>query len=138
MMMTTNFIKVIVPIFLFVCSSELMAQDSDLKASMSRGEELYNDLCITCHMPNGEGVEKVFPPLAKSDFLVNFPKKSIRAVKYGMSGEITVNGQTYSTAMANPGLSDDEVADVMNYINHSWGNTINSLITEEEVSKIEE
>ena len=34
------------------------------------------------------------------------------------------------------GLSDDEVADVMNYITNSWGNKNDKIITEEEVSKI--
>jgi mono/diheme cytochrome c family protein len=34
------------------------------------------------------------------------------------------------------GLSDDEVADVMNYITNSWGNTYEKMVTEEEVSKI--
>lgn len=118
--------------------STLKAQNEDSKSSMARGEELYNDLCITCHMPTGEGVENVYPPLAKSDYLVKFPIKSIRAVKFGMQGEITVNGKTYNMAMTDPGLSDKEVADVMNYVNNSWGNKIESLITEEEVSKIEE
>ena len=34
-------------------------------------------------------------------------------------------------------MGDDEVADVMNYINNSWGNKYGNLITEEEVAKIE-
>jgi mono/diheme cytochrome c family protein len=38
--------------------------------------------------------------------------------------------------MAPMGLSDDEIADVMNYINNSWGNTNNNIVTAEEVSKV--
>ena len=34
------------------------------------------------------------------------------------------------------GLGDDEIADVMNYINHSWENKNGDIVTEEEVSKI--
>ena len=116
---------------------ENRAQNPELKASMERGSELYSDLCITCHLPAGEGVEGIYPPLAKSDFLVKEPIKSIKAVKYGMKGEILVNGTIYNNVMTNPGLTNKEVADVMNFVNHSWGNSIDSLITEEEVSEIE-
>ena len=34
------------------------------------------------------------------------------------------------------GLSDDEVADVMNYVMNSWGNTQDTMVTEDEVSAI--
>ncbi|WP_262490530.1 hypothetical protein [Leeuwenhoekiella marinoflava] len=35
------------------------------------------------------------------------------------------------------GLYDDEVADVMNYILNSWGNTSSKRITEKKVALIE-
>ncbi len=107
-----------------------------LEASIKRGEMVYSDMCITCHMANGEGVPRAFPPLADSDYLRNNQTESIKAVKYGMSGEIIVNGITYNGAMAPLGLSDEEVADVINYINNSWGNTIDNFVTPEKVSKL--
>ncbi len=88
-------------------------------------------------MPNGKGVAKVFPPLADSDYLMNNRVLSIKAIKYGQNGEITVNGETYNTPMAQLGLSNEEIADVMNYITNSWGNKNDTMITPEEVSKIE-
>lgn len=103
----------------------------------SEGKDIYNDFCIQCHMANGKGVPKVFPPLAKSDYLKNYRIESIKAIKYGLSGEITVNGEKYNTAMASQGLTNKEIAAVMNYITNSWGNKNTSLITEEEVSKVE-
>ena len=112
------------------------AQNTDLKASIARGEELYNDLCITCHLANGEGVEGVFPPLKASDYLKNNQDLSIKAVKYGMSGEIIVNDVTYNNVMTSQGLSDKEVADIMNYINNSWGNKFGPEVTIEKVIKI--
>ncbi|NNE31987.1 MAG: cytochrome c [Winogradskyella sp.] len=114
-------------------------QKSDqLKASIKEGKFIYNDLCITCHMGNGEGVQRAFPPVADSDYLKNNQEASILAIKNGMSGEIVVNGITYNSAMAPLGLSNEEVADVMNYINHSWGNDYGDLITPQEVAKITE
>ncbi|MBP0904357.1 cytochrome c [Mariniflexile gromovii] len=103
---------------------------------MERGEEIYTDFCVTCHLPNGKGVEKVYPPLANSDYLLKNREASIKAIKFGMQGEITVNGKKYNTVMAPLGLSDDEVADVMNYINNSWGNKNDKMVTEAEVSKV--
>ena len=116
-----------------------LAQNQDptqLKVSINSGKIVYNDMCITCHMANGEGVPRAFPPLAGSDYLRNNQTESIKAVKYGMSGEIVVNNITYNSAMAPLGLSDKEVADVMNYINNSWGNSIDNFVTTEKVSKL--
>lgn len=107
------------------------------QSSIERGKSVYNDLCITCHMADGKGAEKIFPPLANSDFLKNNQTKSIKAIKYGMSGEITVNGVVYNSVMAPLGLIDEEVADVMNYINNAWGNKIDNWVTPEIVSKID-
>lgn len=117
---------------LFNCNS----QTAELKSSIERGKDIYTDFCVTCHLPNGEGVENVYPPLAQSDYLKDNREASIKGVKYGQKGEIVVNGKTYNSFMAPMGLSDDEVADVMNYITNSWGNQEDKIITEEEVSKI--
>lgn len=118
-------------------SEEKTVQDPLLMESMTRGKIVYTNFCITCHLPNGEGVSKVFPPLAKSDYLMTKRMASISAIKYGQAGEIIVNGQKYNNAMSPLGLEDDEIADVMNYITNSWGNSNSNLITESEVSKIE-
>ena len=78
----------------------------------------------------------VFPPLAKSDYLLTKRIESITAIKKGQKGEITVNGVKYNNMMAPLGLDDEEVADVMNYILNSWGNESKEMVTVEEVSKI--
>lgn len=109
-------------------------QDKELEESISRGADIYSDFCINCHMANGEGVEKTFPPLAKSDFLLNKREESIRGVKYGQQGYILVNGVAYNNIMPPMGLEDEEIADVMNYILNSWGNRSDSIVTPEEVS----
>ncbi|CAN0441405.1 unnamed protein product, partial [Scytosiphon promiscuus] len=101
-------------------------QDKELEESISRGADIYSDFCINCHMANGEGVEKTFPPLAKSDFLLNKREESIRGVKYGQQGYILVNGVAYNNIMPPMGLEDEEIADVMNYSLNAWGNKSNS------------
>jgi mono/diheme cytochrome c family protein len=117
-------------------SFSCFSQNNTLKESMERGNEIYTDFCVSCHLPNGEGVKNVYPPLAKSDYLVKNREASIRGIKFGQQGEITVNGNKYNTPMAALGLSDDEVADVFNYISNSWGNKNSKMLTKAEVSKI--
>lgn len=112
-------------------------QDKALQESIKRGKDVYMDMCATCHLPNGQGVAKVYPPLAKSDYLMKKREASIRAIKYGLRGKIVVNGVEYKGIMASLGLYEDEVADVMNYITNSWGNKNSKMVTEAEVAKIE-
>ncbi|HBI02006.1 MAG TPA: cytochrome c [Flavobacterium sp.] len=109
--------------------------NDELVKSISRGKEVYADFCMQCHLGNGKGSETV-PPLAASDWLVNKRKESIHAVKYGQSGPIKVNGKSYNGRMSPMGLSDDEVADVMNYIMNSWGNKQSKMVTVSEVKAV--
>ncbi len=122
---------------LTACNSQDKKSNSKVSNSIKEGALVYQDFCISCHMATGKGVPKVFPPLANSDYLKNKREASIRAIKYGQKGEIVVNGETYKGVMAPLGLSDEEVANVMNYISNTWGNKNEMLITSEEVSKIQ-
>lgn len=129
-----SFLLIIVVSFLFIYTSH--SQSDSLESSMNRGKEIYSDFCMSCHMPLGEGVKRIYPPLAKSDFLMKKRESSIKAIKFGLQGEITVNGMKYNSIMAPLGLSNKEVADVMNFITNSWGNKNDKMVTEAEVSKI--
>jgi mono/diheme cytochrome c family protein len=108
-------------------------QKFDLKASIARGKEVYIAQCMSCHLEQGEGIEGVYPPLAKSDYLMEDKKRSIDNVIHGVTGEIKVNGKTYNTDMTAFDLPDQDVSDVVNYIRNSWGNK-SSAVTPEEVS----
>lgn len=110
------------------CSAAFPSQDDALAKSMERGKTIYTETCVTCHMGAGEGVAGAFPPLAKADYLVKTPEKAIEAIKFGLQGKIIVNGVAYEGLMPNPGLDNEEIADVMNYIQNSWGNTSNKKI----------
>ncbi|MFD0989800.1 c-type cytochrome [Mariniflexile jejuense] len=112
------------------------SQTNALKSSIARGQEIYTDFCVSCHLPNGKGVERVYPPLANSDYLKKNREASIKAIKFGLQGSITVNGKKYNSVMTPLGLSDDEIADVMNYISNTWGNKNDKIVTEAEVSKV--
>ena len=91
---------------------------------MTKGKEVYTRICQVCHQADGKGVENAFPPLAASDYLENDIKKSIHGVANGLTGEITVNGKKYNSAMPKPSpdLTDEELASVFTYILNSFGN----------------
>lgn len=105
------------------CSAIFPNQDDELAKSIERGKGIYMENCVTCHMGTGEGIPQTFPPLAKADYLVKTPEKAIHAIKFGLQGKIIVNGLDFNNSMPKPGLDNDEIADVMNYIQNSWGNT---------------
>lgn len=108
-------------------------QKFDLKASIERGKEVYSGQCITCHGEQGEGIENVYPPLAKSDYLMADKKRSVEQVLYGVTGEIKVKGVAYDGVMTGfEGLSDAEVSDVLNYVRNSFGNK-GAAVTPDEV-----
>ncbi len=112
--------------------------DDPLADSIKRGKEVYATYCVACHMADGKGLEKVFPPLAKSDYLMADKKRSIKQVLHGAADPITVNGVKYTTPMMGfPSMTDQEVADVLNYVRNSWGNKgSNDIVKPEEVKKI--
>jgi len=106
--------------------------------SISAGEEIYNDFCVQCHLSSGEGVSGVFPPLKASDYLFEDIDRSIAGIKYGLKGPISVNDEIYEGVMANQGLDNEEIADVMNYILNQWENHYDDQITSQRVANTSE
>ena len=132
--------KKVVLIFLaiggFFFSTAVTDQDDKLKKSMAAGQDVYAGICLACHMQNGEGITGVFPPLAKSDYLMKDIDRNIKNLIEGLSGEITVNGSKYNQVMPESGLDDQDIADVLNYVMNSWGNKSDEFVTKQKVSKV--
>jgi mono/diheme cytochrome c family protein len=111
-------------------------EKSKLQQSISRGNDVYVDFCMQCHLANGKGDLVNFPPLDGSDWLTKKRKLSIESVKFGQNGPITVKGKKFNNIMPPLGLSNQEVADVMNYIMNSWGNKQKKMVTVDEVAAV--
>ena len=103
----------------------------DLKASMIKGQEVYTTYCMSCHMEQGEGIDDVYPPLAKSDYLMADKNRMIKQILYGANGPMKVNGKTYNAEMTGFDLSDQEVSDLANYIRNSFSNKGPAVMPEE-------
>jgi mono/diheme cytochrome c family protein len=104
----------------------------DLAASSERGKEIYLRNCVSCHMDQGEGLEGIFPPLAKADYMLADKKRAIQQTLYGANTEMTVNGVVYKGEMNGFDLTDEQMSDLMNYIFNSFGNKA-GIITPAEV-----
>ena len=94
-----------------------------LEQQIEAGEALFTGTCSVCHQPNGQGLENVFPPLAGSDLLAKDPRRAMQIVLNGLSGAVTINGTVFNSVMPPMSqLNDDELADILTFVTHSWGN----------------
>ncbi|HEY8995589.1 MAG TPA: copper-containing nitrite reductase [Lacunisphaera sp.] len=92
---------------------------------VEKGKQVYMGLCFACHQPDGKGLPAAFPPLAGSDYMLADRDRAIRVVLKGLTGPVTVNGQTINSAMPpqEAVLTDAQIADVLTYVFNSWGNS---------------
>jgi nitrite reductase (NO-forming) len=100
-------------------ASSTLTREQQIKA----GEVLFKGTCSACHQDQGQGIPGVFPPLAKSDYLVANKQRAVGIVLNGLTGKVTVNGKTYDSVMPPMSqLNDDEVANILTFALNSWGN----------------
>ncbi|MCC6759614.1 MAG: cytochrome c [Chitinophagaceae bacterium] len=95
--------------------------------SIERGKTVYETYCQSCHMEDGNGMEAVFPPLAKSPNLAD-KNRLLKIIVQGMRGPIKVNNVNYDGEMPGTVLTDEQAADVANYIRNSWGNKAETIL----------
>ncbi len=114
-----SFIPLIVLLFL---SFHSFGQQINLSESIERGNLVYSSNCSACHMVNGEGLNGVFPPVVQTEILKDTPAL-VKAIVNGVSGKTVVKGVEYNGAMSGYPLSDEQVADLINYMRNSWGNS---------------
>ena len=93
---------------------------------MAKGEEVYAQHCVACHMPNGEGLPPAFPSLVGQGLSVGPIQEHIDIVLYGKAG----------TAMQAFGaqLNPAEIAAVVTYERNAWGNDMNDMVQPKDVN----
>ena len=89
-----------------------------------RGAAVYIDNCAACHRTDGHGYTRVFPALAGNPVLQSAdPTSLIHIVLKGGTLPATHTApSTFTMPAFDWRLSDQEVADVVNFIRTSWGN----------------
>jgi mono/diheme cytochrome c family protein len=98
--------------------------DEQIAAMMDSGAKIYKDRCSDCHQSKGEGVPRVYPPLADNPAItMRNPINPIRMVLNGGFPPSTEgNRRPYGMPPFYPELSDQQVAAVVTFIRRSWGN----------------
>lgn len=99
------------------------------------GRKVYESQCLMCHQQNGAGLADSFPPLEGSEWVRGDKRLGINIVLGGVSGPITVKGETYNSIMAPWGgvLDDQQISAVLTYIRSAWGNDA-PAVTESDVA----
>jgi mono/diheme cytochrome c family protein len=105
-------------------------------ADMSTGAEVYAHACVACHEVDGSGAPRIYPPLPGNALLQSGdPASTLRIILDGAQTVTTPRApNTGSMPAYATQLSDQQIADVANYVRNSWGNTA-PLVTAAEVAK---
>ena len=82
-----------------------------------QGREVYNNLCVACHQPDGQGREKVAPSLIASRYVQGDSGIAARIVLAGKEGPVGLMPPLGAS------LSDEQIASVLTYIRREWGHT---------------
>ena len=108
---------------------------ADIKAMMPRGEEIYKTKCIACHVATGLGVENMFPPLSKADYLLDDKVRAVAQTLNGSKIEMTVNGKKYVGEMTPQVDTKEDAVAVINYVLNNFDNK-GGFITLAEVQNV--
>ena len=111
------------------------------QAVTKAGQEIYfrEGHCVTCHQPNGKGLDPAFPSIEKSPWVMDDADRLIKISLYGLMGPLEVNGKKYDglVPMTPFGgmLKDNDIAAVLTFVRNSFGNKAEP-IQPEQVKKI--
>ncbi len=109
---------------LSLAATGAMAQANRNQFPQQSGEALYKGICQDCHMPDGRGAEGAghYPALAKNPKLAE-PGYPISVVTQGLK----------SMPAFGDAMSDQQIADVVNYVRTHFGNTYKDTVKPEDV-----
>jgi mono/diheme cytochrome c family protein len=118
-------------------SSPATASATPAAAAMRAGGAVFFDACTACHLVDGKGQPRMFPPLQGS--AVAQQRDPTGVVRLILAGGRTAPTQTRPSFQTMPSfawkLSDQEAADVATYVRNSWGNRA-SPVSAKQVAKI--
>jgi mono/diheme cytochrome c family protein len=94
-----------------------IAQSDEVdREQLIQGQQVFTDICSSCHQPGGVGIPGSFPPLVDNPHVDD--AEYVRGViQNGRTGEIVVNGETYNGKMPSfPTLDDTQIDAVIAYL----------------------
>jgi mono/diheme cytochrome c family protein len=94
-------------------------QDRPQVAVTRTGGDIYLSYCASCHQQDGKGVPGQIPPLAGSGAVK--AKEADNVIRVVLGGLPATKNYAPMPALGS-GMTDQQIADVANYIRTAWGN----------------
>ena len=102
-------------------------KNRNLAKAMENGKVIYQQLCFSCHGPDGKGTpmpgqpgHKLAPSFVKNGRLTDTPDTAILTLLHGLTGEL--DGREYEGLMVSMASNDDQwIADITTYLRNSFG-----------------
>ncbi|WP_426145092.1 c-type cytochrome [Polaromonas sp. DSR2-3-2] len=108
--------------------ADLRAPAAGAPGAVADGKQVFSVNCAACHQATGKGLPGVFPPLDGSEWVVGDERTLVNILLHGISGEITVMGNTYKGAMPSfKQLGNNELAAVASYVRAEWSNKAGAI-----------
>jgi mono/diheme cytochrome c family protein len=102
------------------------AAEAEPDTVLARGGEIFNNVCIACHQPDGKGVEGIYPMLAGNPLVtLDDPTYLITTILNGRGGMPRFD-TTYS---------DEDIAAIATFVRQEWGNE-GAPVTAEQVAEV--
>ncbi len=111
---------------LIACQNQ---DELEFKRYYTSGMVIYQAKCQNCHDAKGGGLSSLIPPLTDSAYLRANIHNLACLVKYGQKGLVTIQGKTFNGQMPATDMPAVEIAEVLTYINNSFGNKLGVVTT---------
>jgi mono/diheme cytochrome c family protein len=132
-LMTPEDLRAIAVYLKSLSSSKSTPVETASPASLRRGGAIYSDACTGCHLENGVGQPRFFPPLGNNAMVQQ--QNPIGLIHAILGGTHVGASPNRPSPLSMPSfawkLSDAEIADVATYIRDSWGNQASPVNTDE-------
>ncbi len=102
-------------------------------AQMAEGKKLYDGACVACHEADGSGSPRIYPPLPGNANLQSADASStLRIILDGAETVTTPRAPNKGSMPAYAAkMTDQQIADVTNYIRNAWGNAALSVTADQ-------
>ncbi len=84
----------------------------------SQGERIYTAKCSNCHMPEGDGLKKLIPSLAKSAYITGRKEAIVSIIHKGFHSDSL--GITEKYMPSNKKMKDVELTNLLNYLQEKF------------------
>ncbi|ANJ73579.1 alcohol dehydrogenase [Ralstonia insidiosa] len=91
---------------------------------MAHGAQVYQNYCVSCHLPNGKGTAPWLSPLAGNPNVLEGNPVSLINVTLNGTEALVIDGvpAPYPMPAHRLALTDAQIADALTFTRNSWGN----------------